>query len=321
MAVKKVLLAQDVAETGKQLLREHGYEIVVAPDEKKETLKTLIADCDAVFSKTCFLDEEVLSAGKKLKVVAKHGAGVDNVVDVETASKLGLYVVYTPLANMDSVAEHTMALILSLSKNLLKLDDATRHGDFDAPLRIESNDLVGKTLGLIGLGNIGRRVAKSAYLGFGIKVIAYDPYLKETPDYVEIVENIDDIFSRSDYVSIHVGATPETKGLVNKERLSLMKRSAYLLNVARGSIVVEEDLIWALNSHIIRGAALDVYEQEPVDTNDPLLTLDNVVLTPHSAALTKEAMDRMSYQGCQGIVEILEGKTPTWCKNYLEIRP
>lgn len=320
MTEKKVLLAQDVANSGKQLLREHGYEIVIAPNETKETLKSLIADCDAVFSKTCFLDEDVLKEGKKLKVVAKHGAGVDNVVDVDTATKLGLYVVYTPLANMGSVAEHTMAMLLALSKNLLKLDYATRHDDFDAPLRIESNDLIEKTLGLVGLGNIGSRVARCAYHGFGMNVIAYDPYLKEPPDYVELVENVDDVFSRSDYVSLHVGATPETIGLVDKRRLSLMKSSAYLLNVARGSIVVETDLIWALKNNIIRGAALDVYEQEPISADDPLLGLSNVILTPHSAALTKEAMDRMSYQGCQGIVEILEGNTPTWCKNYLEVQ-
>ena len=137
----KVLLAQDVSESGKKLLRDQGYEVILAEREDPELMKELIADCDACFSKTFLFTEDILKAGKKLQVVAKHGVGVDNVVDVDTATRLGIYVVRTPLANMDSVAEHTMGAILALAKNILPMDRAARAADFDAPLAYESHDV------------------------------------------------------------------------------------------------------------------------------------------------------------------------------------
>ena len=175
----KVLLAQDVSESGKKLLRDQGYEVILAEREDPELMKELIADCDACFSKTFLFTEDILKAGKKLQVVAKHGVGVDNVVDVDTATRLGIYVVRTPLANMDSVAEHTMGAILALAKNILPMDRAARAADFDAPLAYESHDVGGKCLGIIGLGNIGKSLAKKAHNGFDMKVIGYDPFVKK----------------------------------------------------------------------------------------------------------------------------------------------
>ncbi len=317
----KVLLAQDVAESGKNLLKDHGYEVILAPDEKPETMKELIRECDACFSKTFFFSEDILREGRKLKVVAKHGVGVDNVVDVATATRLGLYVVRTPLANMDSVAEHTMAAILALAKNMLPLEKAARAADFDAPLRYESHDVGGKVLGIVGLGNIGRSLARKAALGFDMKILGYDPFVSREglPDYVELAENPEEIFSQADYVSLHLNAAPENDNFVNRKRLARMKSSACLINFSRGSNVNEQDLYEALKNRRIAGAALDVYSQEPVDRDNPLLTLDNILLSPHCGALTVEAMDRMSYQGCQGIVEVLSGKKPSWCMNYEEV--
>lgn len=317
----KVLLAQDVAESGKKLLRDNGYEVILAPDEKSETIKSLITDCDAVFSKTFFLTEDILKAAKKLKVIAKHGVGIDNVVDVNVATKLGIYVVRTPLANMHSVAEYTMLAVLGLSKNVLAMDAAARKADFDAPNRYESHEVYGKVIGLIGLGNIGRSVAKKAY-GFDMKIIGYDPFVDPgiLPGYIEYTDDLNRIFKESDFVSLHLNASEQSRGLVNKEKLAMMKPSAFLLNYSRGSIVNEKDLYDALKNKVIRGAALDVFINEPVEKDNPLLTLDNVLLSPHCAALTVEAMDRMSYQGAQGIVEILSGKVPTWCVNYEEVK-
>ena len=317
----KVLLAQNVAESGKKLLRDSGYEVILAPDENRGTVERLIADCDAVFSKTFFLDEELLRAGKKLKVVAKHGVGTDNVVDVETATRLGLFVVRTPLANMNSVAEHTMAAILVLAKNIFPMDAAARKADFGAPDRYVSHDVGGKTVGIIGLGNIGRSLAKKAACGFEMKVLGYDPYVKpETlPDYIELTGDRDRVFRESDFVSLHMTASRETEDMVDQGTLAMMKPGAFLLNFSRGANVDERALYEALKNHVIAGAALDVFKSEPVEKDNPLLTLDNIVLSPHCAALTAEAMDRMSYQGAQGIVEILSGKTPSWCVNYDDV--
>ena len=305
----KVLLAQDVSESGKELLKENGCEVILAPREDPEVMKELIKDCDACFSKTFFFSEDILKEGKKLQVVSKHGVGVDNVVDVATATRLGLYVVRTPLANMDSVAEHTLGAILAMAKNMLPLEKAARKADFDAPLSF-------------GLGNIGRTLAKKAHGGFDMEILGYDPFVKkeDLPDYITCVEDVDDIFRRADYVSLHLNASPENDNFVDKRRLELMKPGACLLNFSRGSNVNEADLYEALKNRVIAGAALDVFAQEPVRADNPLLSLDNVVLSPHCAALTVEAMDRMSYQGCQGIVEILKGEKPTWCMNYEEVR-
>lgn len=317
----KVLLAQDVSESGKELLKENGCEVVIAPREDPELMKELIRDCDGCFSKTFFFSEDILKEGKKLQVVSKHGVGVDNVVDVATATRLGLYVVRTPLANMDSVAEHTLGAILAMAKNMLPLEKAARKADFDAPLSYESHDIGGRVLGIVGLGNIGRSLAKKAYNGFDMKILGYDPYIgkEDVPEYVRLVEDVNEIFREADYISLHLNASPENDNFVNRERLEMMKSSACLLNFSRGSNVNEADLYEALKNRRIAGAALDVFSQEPVEKDNPLLTLDNVVLSPHCAALTVEAMSRMSYQGCQGIVEVLSGKKPSWCMNYEEV--
>lgn len=317
----KVLLAQDVSESGKKLLRDQGYEVILAEREDPELMKELIADCDACFSKTFLFTEDILKAGRKLQVVAKHGVGVDNVVDVDTATRLGLYVVRTPLANMDSVAEHTIGAILALAKNILPMDRAARAADFDAPLSYESHDIGGKCLGIIGLGNIGKALAKKASCGFDMKILGYDPYVnKETlPDYITLSDDPDQVFREADFVSLHLNAAPENDNFVDSRRLGLMKPGAYLINFSRGSNVNEKDLYEALKNRRIAGAALDVFCQEPVEKDNPLLTLDNIVVSPHCAALTVEAMDRMSYQGCQGIVEVLSGKVPTWCVNYDQV--
>lgn len=317
----KVLLAQNVSESGKNVLREAGYEVVLAPREDSEVMKELIADCDAVFSKTYFLSEDILAAGKKLQVVGKHGVGVDNVVDVDTATRLGLFVVRTPLANMDSVAEHVLAAMLALAKNVLPMDAAAREADFDAPDRYESHDIGGKTLGIVGCGNIGRSLAKKAACGFDMKILAYDPFVDAStlPEYIQLAEDVDEVLREADFLSLNLSAAPENDHFINAERLKKMKPSAFLLNFSRGSNVNETDLYAALKGGVIRGAALDVFAQEPVEKDNPLLTLPNVVLSPHCAALTVEAMDRMSSQGAAGIVEVLSGERPRWCVNYDEV--
>lgn len=314
---KKIFIPQEIAESGKIFLRENGYEIKESNDHSTDALKRDIADCEAVLSKTLFFPEEVLKAGKVLKVIGKHGVGPDNVVDVATATRLGIYVVNTPTANANSVAEHTIGFIIALAKRFITMDRATREGDFDIPARLNSVELEGKTLGLAGLGRIGTAVAKKAYFGLDMKVKGYDPYAQKAglPDYIEIVDNSDDIFSSSDFVSLHMPSTLETKGMIDAGKLKLMKPNAYLINCARGNLINEVDLIKTLKSKLIAGAALDVFEDEPPKPNNPLFALPNVILTPHSAALSKEALDRMSYYAAMGIHEVLSGKKPTWPVN------
>ncbi|WP_155857290.1 hydroxyacid dehydrogenase [Blautia producta] len=311
-------MAQDMDPAGKNLLVEEGFELVMALKEDEEVMKKLIADCEAVFSKTFFLNEEILKAGTNLKVVAKHGVGIDNVVDLETATKLGLYVVNTPQANSDSVAEHTIAGMLAISQKTVKMHRATQEADFAAQDCGGMHEIGGKTLGIIGLGNIGRRVAKIAANGFGMKVLGYDPFTdkEQLPDYIQYIENMDDIFKSADFVTLHLGATPSTIGMVGKKQFEMMKKTAVFMNLARGALMIEEALIEALNTGTIAGAVLDVFATEPVEADNPLLKMDNVLLSPHCSALTDESLARMSYDGARGIVEILKGKKPTWCLNY-----
>lgn len=315
---RKVLMAQDMDPAGKNLLVEEGFELVMALKEDEEVMKKLIADCEAVFSKTFFLNEGILKASTNLKVVAKHGVGIDNVVDLETATKLGLYVVNTPQANSDSVAEHTIAGMLAISQKTVKMHRATQEADFAAQDCGGMHEIGGKTLGIIGLGNIGRRVAKIAANGFGMKVLGYDPFTdkEQLPDYIQYIENMDDIFKSADFVTLHLGATPSTIGMVGKKQFEMMKKTAVFMNLARGALMIEEALIEALNTGTIAGAVLDVFATEPVEADNPLLKMDNVLLSPHCSALTDESLARMSYDGARGIVEILKGKKPTWCLNY-----
>ena len=295
--VHKVLIVEDITEPGKKLLRDKGYEIRISTDTSIEALKRDIADCDAVLSKTVLLTREVLEAGKKLKVIGKHGAGVDNVVRVEDATELGIRVVYTPFANSVSVAEYTLGFIIALAKHLTRVNAAMEKADFSAGERWQSSELGGKTLGLVGLGKIGGLVARKAHLGLDMRVIAYDPYVakKDLPEFIELVADIDTVFATSDFLSLHLPSTKESVGLVDYARLARMKRSAYFINCARGSIVREDDLVRALREGVIAGAAIDVYQPEPPQPENPLLAMDNVIHTAHSAALSKEALDRMSH--------------------------
>ncbi len=312
----KVLIPQDITEVGKAYLREKGYEIKMGSGSTVEAIKNDIVDCDAILARTASFPAEVLEAGKSLKVIGRHGAGVDN-IDVERAEQLGIWVTNAPLSNADSVAEHTIALILAAAKNLPYIDKSFRNGDFEIRNRLKGMDLDGKTLGLIGLGRIGMMVAKKAALGLGMKTIGYDPYVfkdKVAPE-IELVDKMEGVFKNADFVSLHMPATKETKSVIGKNYFEMMKTSAFLINCARGEVVNESELIEALKNKTIAGAALDVFEQEPPEIDNPLFEMDNVIVTPHNAALTQESMDRMGLHAAMGIDEVLSGKKPSWPVN------
>ncbi len=319
MAAYKVLIPQEIAEEGKTYLLEKGYEIKMGSGNSLEEIKKDVVDCDAILARLGPFTAEVLEAGKKLKVIARHGVGVDN-IDVDKASELGIYVTNTPESNSNTVAELALGFIVSLARNLIVCDRAVRSGDFEFRNRKFGVDLEGKTLGVLGIGKIGRRLSLKAHHGLSMKVMGYDPFLpKENfPTEVKKIEERDELFSNSDFVSVHVPSAPETKKSIGMREFKLMKPGAFFINVARGDLLIEEDLIKALQEGVIAGAGLDVYEQEPPPKNHPFFTLENVILTPHNASHTKECMIRMAVQAAQGIDEVLSGKEPTWLVNRPE---
>ena len=312
----KVLIPQDITDAGKNFLMENGCEVLIGSASDPETIMREVVDCDAILARTAQYPKEVIAAAPKLKVIGRHGIGVDN-IDVKYCEDNGIYVTYAPLSNSNSVAEHTLYLILCCARNAMLIDSEFRAGNFEIRNKAKGMDLDGKVLGLIGLGRIGQMVARKAVFGFNMKVIGYDPYLKpeNVPEGITALHTMDEVLRQSDFVSLHIPATPETRKSIGLAQFKMMKRSACLINAARGEIVNEADLIEALEQGIIRGAGLDVFEQEPPAKDNKLLAMKNVVPTPHNAALTQESMDRMGLHAAMGIVDVKDGKVPAWAVN------
>ena len=312
----KVLIPQDISEEGKQYLRDHGYEIKMGSGATVEAICADVVDCSAILARTTQFPAAVLKAGKMLKVIGRHGVGYDN-IDIATATELGIWVTYAPESNANSVAEHTIGLIIAVAKNYVRHDREFRAGNFEVRNQVKGVDIEGKTLAVIGAGRIGSIVARKALRGLDMKVIAYDPIVKQLPNLPEVtfVSSIEEAFQRADFVSLHLPAIPQTKGMVNAKLFSLMKPTAFFINAARGELVVEEDLVAALKNKKIAGAALDVFRDEPPAKDNPLFALDNVMVTPHSAALTKECTTRMALHAAMGIDDVLSGRVPKWPVN------
>jgi len=311
----KVLIPQPVSKAGEQYLLDRGYEVKMGCGITVEILKEEVRDCHALLVRTASYPEEVLEAGTYLRVVGRHGVGVDN-IDVDAATRLGIQVTNAPTSNTNSVAEHTIGLIIAVARNFLRSDQELRNGNFAIRNSLVGTDLEGKVLGLIGVGRIGRLVARKAIAGLDMKAIGFDPYIgAESVSGISMVDSIGELLRESDFVSLHLPANRETMGLIDMKKLEMMKTTAYLINAARGGIVVEDDLAAALTAGKLAGAALDVFAEEPPSPSNPLLELDNALLSPHNASLTRECMDRMALHAAQGIDEVLTGKPPTWPVN------
>lgn len=312
----KVLIPQEVAQAGKDYLHERGYEIKMGSGIAVDAIAADVVDCDAILARTAPFPAEVFEAGKKLKVISRHGVGYDN-IDVAKATELGIWVTFAPESNANTVAEHAIGCIMALARNFIQLDQATRAGDFSIRDKLFGSDLAGKVLGIVGLGKIGRRVALKASHGLDMKVVGYDPFLKpeQMTEFASPAGSIDEVFSTADFVTLHMPGGGSNKGVVGKKQFALMKPTAFFINAARGDVVVEADLIEALRNGTITGAAIDVYEKEPPQKDNPLLSMGNVLLTPHNASQTRECMIRMALHAAQGIDEVLSGKRPTWPVN------
>ena len=306
----RVLLAQEIDAAGVDYLTERGYEVILASGSDEETLKREIVGMDAVIIRIQPFTAGILACADRLKVIGRHGVGVDN-VDLEEAARRGIWVTNGPDSNVNSVAEHAVAMMLALCRKLPAADRAVRAGDFGFRNREVLADLEGLTLGILGFGNIGSRVALKCHFGFGMRVLAHNHREKPMPDYVEPV-SFEQLLRRSDVLSLHLPSTPATRGCIGRAQLELMKPTALLLNTARGNIVVEQELAQALREGVIAGAGIDVYSQEPPPADHPFYALDNVVMTPHCSAHSKASYANMALHAAMGVHEVLAGLPVTW---------
>ncbi|TSD02165.1 MAG: D-isomer specific 2-hydroxyacid dehydrogenase [Parcubacteria group bacterium Athens0714_24] len=300
------------------MLQEKGFEVDVSEKDGVLTKEELISNLkakpyDAVLCLlTDKIDAEVFDAVPTAKIFANYAVGIDN-IDLKAAAERGITITNTPGVLTESVAEQAIALLFAIARRVVEADQFMRDGKYVGwqPMLFLGNDLVGKTLGLVGLGRIGAAVAKRMHDGFEMKIIYYDLKRNEELEkqYHLEYKNLEDLLKESDFVSVHVPLTPETKHLIGDAQLKMIKKTAYLVNTSRGPVIDENALVQALKDNEIKGAALDVYEEEP-KMAEGLKDLPNVVLTPHIASATEETRGAMSELAAKNIIEFLGGKTP-----------
>ena len=311
----RVLITEPIAEAGIELLRER-FEVDIEPNGD---LAEKIGAYDAIVIRSATkLTAEVLERADRLKVIGRAGVGVDN-VDVETATRRGIVVANAPESTVVSAAEHTIGLLVALSRNIPQAHAALKQGRWERG-RWGGVELEGKTLGVLGFGRIGQQVARRA-LGLGMRVVAYDPFVAKERFRelgVERVESPEDVYGAVDYLTLHLPLTEETRGSIGKQAFAQMREGVHLINAARGELVDEAALLEALQSGKVGGAALDVFSKEPYE--GPLLELDNVVVTPHLAASTEEAQDRAGVIVAEQVVAALDGALVTNAVNIPAIR-
>jgi D-3-phosphoglycerate dehydrogenase / 2-oxoglutarate reductase len=287
----RILVTEEIAEGGLARLRDAGHQVDVRLGLSPEELVEAVAGADALIIRSATkVTEPVLDAAQDLVVVGRAGIGVDN-VDVAAATRRGVMVVNAPQSNILSAAEHTMALLLAQARNVPQAHSALKAGKWERS-KWEGVELHGKTLGVVGLGRVGALVAQRA-LSFGMRLVAYDPYVSRDRARQMGVDlmPLDEVVRTADFLTVHLPKTPETLGIVGKDVLSQAKPGLRVINTARGGIVDEDALAWAIREGIIGGAGLDVFAEEPT-TASPLFELDSVVVTPHLGASTREAQDK-----------------------------
>lgn len=289
-------------------------EVVLAPDAAPDTLRRLVADADVLVVRSA-LPADLLDHAPRLKGIVRHGVGVD-MIPVEAATARGLPVANVPGSNRHAVAEHVIGAIQQLRRRGARMDVLLRCAGWDTAraLADTARELHGAVLGIVGVGDIGRRVAEIARHGYGMRVLGHQRRLDALPAFVEGVA-LDRLIADSDAVVLACPLTPATQGLIDTRRLAAMKPGAVLVNVSRGAVVDEAALVDALRAGRLRGAALDVFAQQPLAPDHPLRTLDNVLLTPHAAGLTVESMRRMSEGTADAVLALLAGGRPAHVVN------
>jgi len=302
----RVLVAEKIGDSGIDLLRSH-FDVDLGVGWSREELAEHIASYDGILIRSATkLDADLIERATRLRAVGRAGVGVDN-VDVPAATKRGIIVANAPQSNVITAAEHTMALLLALARNVPQAHASLTSGKWERS-KFSGIELYEKTLGILGFGRIGQLVAHRA-LGFGMRVIAYDPYVSAERYRelgVEKAQSSDDVYAAADFITLHLPNTPDTQGWFDAEAIAKCKDGVRILNVARGPLIVDEDLQAALDSGKVGGAALDVFRSEPV-TEHPLFGYPNVIVTPHLGASTAEATDRAGYQAAEQVVAALAG--------------
>jgi D-3-phosphoglycerate dehydrogenase len=315
MARFKVLLTDKIDAAGMEIL-EKVAEVKFSSSLSEDVLASEASDVDGMIVRVpAFVTRKVLENARRLKVVGRFGVGYEN-IDVDAATEKGVVVTYTPGANTLSVAEHVIGLMFALAKQITQTDNAVRKHDWEMRLHYSGMELAEKTLGMVGFGRVGTHLAKLAR-GLGMSVLVFDPYVareKAGELGVELL-TLEPLLTRSDFIVICCALTDETRGLIGEKALALLKPTAYLVNVARGPIVDEQALIKALRNKRIAGAALDVFEKEPPDPNNPLLKLENVILSPHIAGVAHEASRRISVWVAEDVVRVLNREPPKYPVN------
>ena len=285
-------------------------ELIRLNARSPEDLYPIVAEADALMVQWVKITRQVMRNLTQCKVISRYGIGVD-MVDLEAATERGILVCNVPDFCIEEVSTHTIAFVLSLNRHILIHHAHVRSGKWGGVAGGAPSRLSSQTVGIAGLGNIGRAVARKASC-LGLKVLGYDPYVPTEQAHalgVELV-GLDDLLRCSDYVTLHCPLTDETRHLIGKAQLALMKPSAYLINMARGPVVDQSALYQALTAGIIKGAALDVLEQEPPSLDDPLLKLDNLIFTPHTASWTAESLEQLRRDTAHNVVAVLQGKLP-----------
>jgi len=313
----KIFVSRQIPGTALERLTTSGHEVHISEFDRPLTDEEFLEGsqgCDAILTLlTDKLDGEVMDAiGPQLKIISNYAVGFDN-INLDDASHRGIVVANTPSDEVnEAVAEHTWALLLSITRRVVEADESTKRGSYKGwePSIFLGPSLIGKTLGIIGLGRIGTMVARRAK-GFNVRVL----YNKRSPDPAAEAElgiefaELDRLLAESDFISLHVPLTNETRHMINKDSIAKMKHGTYLVNTARGPIIKEQDLVNALREGKIRGAAIDVFENEPL-INPELISMENVVLTPHIASATLEARQKMGDQAVDAILAIINNQKP-----------
>jgi D-3-phosphoglycerate dehydrogenase len=308
-----VVVAEPIHPAGIEVLREGKIEILQLPQGSDEALLVQeVSRADGLITRGYIrVSRDLMEASPNLRVIGVHGVGYDH-VDIQAAEDLGKIVFHTPSALTETVAELTLALMLSLIRNVVRADGAIRAGEWARKYQdLIGSEIMGKTIGIVGLGRIGSAVAHRLK-PFEVELLYSDIVRKEELEHELGIRRVDldVLFKTSDIITLHVPLTPLTKGLISYRELEMMKDRVFIVNMARGEVMDQRALIQALRSGKVAGAALDVFEEEPIDPLNPLVSMDKVILTPHIGASTVEALRRMAIQAANGVIEVLRGGVP-----------
>ncbi len=319
----KILVVERIHQAGEKMLAEKSQLVYPTP-QNREGILAVIGDCDALVARNTLITREIMEAAPRLAVIGRHGVGYDN-VDIAAATERGIRVVYTPAANTESVVEISIGFMICLGRKIIRahaamqaeelLSDTVTMAIRTREKGLINADLWGKTLGVIGVGRIGSAVSRRMVAAFNMRVLGYDPYVDAETIAgcgAQKADTLEEMLPLCDFVAVHCSGGAGTRQLINARTLALMKPGAYLINTARGTIVDEKALVEALREKRIAGAAIDVYDPEPPRPGNPLLHMENVIVTPHFCAMTEESLYNMATVVAQGVLDVLEGREPQY---------